>query len=121
MLLVPNLTETVCADKLIKIEGGDGISLRPRVKDVPKVCQEGIEVPSSRFSMHFVKRDPNSYTYLVGRLGLDPSTLKVFPERPPTSIRDQVCRSGDVECPPTSTEVQSRVNSWLDPARLKVD
>ena len=30
------------------------------------------------------------------------------------SLRVQICWSDEVECPPTSTEVLSRLNSWLD-------
>jgi len=50
----------------------------------------------------------------VGRLGLDPSTLRVFPERPGTSITVQICWPYEVQRPPTSTEVHSRLFSWLD-------
>jgi len=50
----------------------------------------------------------------VGRPGLDPGTLRVFPERPQTSISVQICWSDEVGCPPTSTEVHSRLTSWLD-------
>jgi hypothetical protein len=49
-----------------------------------------------------------------GRLGLDPGTLGVFPECPGMFLSVQICWSDGVECPPTSTEVFSRVNSWLD-------
>ena len=51
---------------------------------------------------------------LVGRPGLDPGTLRVFPERPLTSITVQICWPDEVQCPPTSTEVHSRLMSWLD-------
>jgi hypothetical protein len=51
---------------------------------------------------------------VVGRPGLDPGTLRVFPERPGTSISVQICWPDEVECPPTSTEVLSRLNSWPD-------
>ena len=51
---------------------------------------------------------------LVGRPGLDPGTLGVFPERPWTSINVQICWPDEVQCPPTSTEVHSRLNWWLD-------
>jgi hypothetical protein len=50
----------------------------------------------------------------VGRPGLDPGTLGVFPECPPTSISVQICWPDEVECPPTSTDVLSRLTSWLD-------
>jgi len=50
---------------------------------------------------------------LVGRPGLDPGTLRVFPERPPMSISVQICWTDEVERPPTSTEVHSSVTSWL--------
>jgi hypothetical protein len=51
---------------------------------------------------------------MVGRPGLDPGTLRVFPERPQTSISVQICWSDEVQCPPSSTEVHSRLASWLD-------
>ena len=51
---------------------------------------------------------------MVGRPGLDPGTLRVFPERPGTSISVQICWPDEVQCPPTSTEVHSRLTSWLD-------
>ncbi len=51
---------------------------------------------------------------LVGRPGLDPGTLGVFPECPGASLSVQICWSGELECPPTSAEILSRVNSWLD-------
>ena len=62
---------------------------------------------------------PKSYSkpvtrYLVGRLGLDPSTLRVFPDRLGTSISVQICWPDEVQCPPTSSEVLSRLTSWLD-------
>jgi hypothetical protein len=50
----------------------------------------------------------------VGRPGLDPGTLRVFPERPLMSISVQICWSDEVGCPPTSTDVHSRLASWLD-------
>jgi hypothetical protein len=51
---------------------------------------------------------------MVGRPGLDPGTLRVFPERPRTSISVQIWWPDEVQCPPTSTEVLSRLTSWLD-------
>ena len=51
---------------------------------------------------------------LVGRPGLDPGTLGVFPERPGTSISVQIGWSDEAQCPPTSTEVRSRLFWWLD-------
>jgi hypothetical protein len=51
---------------------------------------------------------------LVGRPGLDPGTLGVFPECPGTFLSVQICWPEGVECSPTSTEVLSRLNSWLD-------
>jgi hypothetical protein len=51
---------------------------------------------------------------LVGRPGLDPGTLRVFPERPWTSVSVQICWPDEVQCPPTSADVLSRLNSWLD-------
>ena len=51
---------------------------------------------------------------MVGRPGLDPGTLRVFPEYPGTSISVQICWPDEVQCPPTSAEVHSRLTSWLD-------
>ena len=51
---------------------------------------------------------------LVGRPGLDPGTLRVFPERPQTSVGVQICWPDEVQCPPTSTDVLSRLKRWLD-------
>ncbi len=51
---------------------------------------------------------------LVGRPGLDPGTLGVFPERPGTYLSVHICWPDGVECPPASTDVLSRLNSWLD-------
>ena len=56
----------------------------------------------------------NVQTYIVGRPGLDPGTLGVFPECPGSFLSVQICWPHEVECPPTSTEVLSRLNSWLD-------
>jgi len=50
----------------------------------------------------------------MGRSGLDPDTLRVFPERPLTSISVQICWPDEVQRPPTSTDVLSRLYSWLD-------
>jgi hypothetical protein len=50
----------------------------------------------------------------VGRPGHDPDTLGVFPERPATSLGVQICWPDNEECSPTSTEVLSRLNWWLD-------
>jgi hypothetical protein len=55
-----------------------------------------------------------SSKYLVGRPGLDPGTLRVSPERPGTSLSVQICWPDEVENPPTSTDVLSRLNWWLD-------
>ena len=51
---------------------------------------------------------------LVGRPGLDPGTLRVFPARRWTSISVQICWPDEVQCPPTSTDALSRLTSWLD-------
>jgi hypothetical protein len=51
---------------------------------------------------------------LVGRPGLDPGTLRVFPGHPGTSISVQICWPDEVQCPPKSTEVVTCLNSWLD-------
>jgi hypothetical protein len=51
---------------------------------------------------------------MVGRPGLDPGTLRVFPGRPGTSIIVQICWPDEVLFPPSSTEVHSRLTSWLD-------
>jgi hypothetical protein len=56
----------------------------------------------------------NVHLLTVGRPGLDPGTLGVFPECPGTSLSVQICWPEGVECPPTSTDVLSRLNSWLD-------
>ena len=56
----------------------------------------------------------NVQSLLVGRPGLDPGTLRVFPERPGTSISVQICWPDEVQCPPASTEVHARLTSWLD-------
>jgi len=56
----------------------------------------------------------NVQILVVGRPGLDPGTLRVFPERPGTSISVQICWPDEVGCPPTSTDVLSRLYSWLD-------
>jgi hypothetical protein len=37
-----------------------------------------------------------------------------LPECPGTSLSVQICWPDNVECPPTSTEVLSGLNSWLD-------
>ncbi len=50
----------------------------------------------------------------MGRPGLDPGTLRVFPERPRTFLGVQFCWPDNVERPPISTDVLSRLNSWLD-------
>ena len=41
-------------------------------------------------------------------------SLRVFPERPPSSISVQICWLDEEHLPPTSTEVHSRLTSWLD-------
>ncbi len=56
----------------------------------------------------------NVQCLLVGRPGLDPGTLRVFPRRPRTSISVQICWPDEVQCPPTSTDVHTRLTSWLD-------
>ena len=50
----------------------------------------------------------------MGRPGLDPGTLRVFPECLGTSLSVQIYWPDEVDCPPTSTDVLSRLNSWLD-------
>jgi hypothetical protein len=50
----------------------------------------------------------------VGRPGLDPGTLGVFRECPGVSLSVQICWLEEVSCPPTSSEVFARLNSWLD-------
>jgi hypothetical protein len=50
----------------------------------------------------------------VGRPGLDPGTLRVFRDCSGVSLSVQICWPIEVACPPTSTEVLSNVNSWLD-------
>ncbi len=51
---------------------------------------------------------------LVGRPSLDLGTLGVLSECPGTFLSVQICWSDEVECPPTSTDVLSRLNSWLN-------
>jgi len=51
---------------------------------------------------------------LVGRPGLNAGTLGVFPECPGTSVDVQICWPDEVHSPPTSADVLSRLNSWLD-------
>ena len=50
----------------------------------------------------------------MGRPGLDPGTLGVFRERSRTFLRVQICWPDEAACLPTSAEVLSNVNSWLD-------
>jgi hypothetical protein len=40
--------------------------------------------------------------------------LEVFPQCPGTSLSVQICWPDDIECPPTSTDVLSRLYWWLD-------
>ncbi len=56
----------------------------------------------------------NVQFFSVGRPGLDPGTLGVFPEYPRTSLSVQICWSDNVECLPMSADILSRFNSWLD-------
>ena len=56
----------------------------------------------------------NVHGLLVGSPGLDPGTLRLFPERPGASIIGQICWLDEVQCPPTSTDVLSCLTSWLD-------
>ena len=51
---------------------------------------------------------------LVGRPGLDPGTLRVFPECPWMSVGVQICWPDEAQRPPPSTDVPSRLISWLD-------
>ena len=69
---------------------------------------------SSSLSRPLGSTSVNVQGLMVGRPGLDPGTLRVFPERPGTSISVQICWPGEVQCPPTSTEVHSCLTSWLD-------
>ena len=67
------------------------------------------------FDCHYsVSRFPKSLVLMGGRPGLDPGTLRVLPECPGASLGVQIWWSGEVECPPTSGDVLSRLNSWLD-------
>jgi len=56
----------------------------------------------------------NVQSLLVGRTGLDPGTLRVFPECPGTSLSVQIWWSEEGGRPPTFAEVLSSLNSWLD-------
>jgi hypothetical protein len=56
----------------------------------------------------------NAQSLMVGRPGLDPGTLRVFPECPLTSFSVQIRRPDEEQCPQTSTDVHSRLTSWLD-------
>lgn len=46
--------------------------------------------------------------------GFDLGNLGVFPGCPGTSLTVQIRWPEGVECSPTSTDVLSRLNSWLD-------
>jgi hypothetical protein len=93
-------------------------------RSTPKECAEflGNEDPSKpqSFSSSSSKARLVGYTsrtiqiLLVGRLSLDTSARGVFLERPGTSLSVHMCWLEEVECPPTSFEVLSRLNSWLD-------
>src|ERR1017187_4176982 len=50
----------------------------------------------------------------MGRSVFDPGTSRVFPECPGTSVSVQICWPDEVGCPPTPTDVLSRLTSWLD-------
>jgi hypothetical protein len=50
----------------------------------------------------------------VGRPGLDPGTLGVFPEGPYKSITVQICWSDEPDNPSTYVEMLSELNCWLD-------
>jgi hypothetical protein len=50
----------------------------------------------------------------VGRPGLDPGTLGVFPKDPCKSVTFQICWSDEVGSPSTYSEMLSELNSWLD-------
>ena len=56
----------------------------------------------------------NVQSHMVGRPGLDPGTLRVFPVHPWTSVSVQICWPDETQCPPTSADVLSRLTSWLD-------
>ena len=64
--------------------------------------------------IHQTRRFTGGPVRLVGRPGLDPGTLGVFPECPGTFLNVQIFWPEGVECPPTSTDVLSRLSSWLD-------
>ena len=71
-------------------------------------------VVAATVGMHELYRSGLLVGLLVGRPGLDPGTLRVFPECPGTFLSVQICWPDGVACPPTSTAVLSRLNSWLD-------
>ena len=56
----------------------------------------------------------------MGRPGLDPGTLGVFPEDPCKSITVQIYRSDEVDDPSKHSEMLSELNSWLDKKRFIV-
>jgi hypothetical protein len=51
---------------------------------------------------------------LVGRPGLDPGTLGVFPDGPCKSVTVQICWLDEADDPSTCSEMLSDLNSWLD-------
>jgi hypothetical protein len=82
--------------------------------DTPPLLYHQIFLSNSLLSRPLGTTSVNVQSLLVGRPGLDPDTLRVFPERPGTSISVQICWPDEVQCPPTSTDVHSRLNWWLD-------
>jgi hypothetical protein len=59
------------------------------------------------------KKESSSGIRLVGRPGLDPGTLGVFPGGPYKSITVQICWSDEVDGPSTYVEMLAELNSWL--------
>jgi len=82
-----------------------GLPIRP---GAAKIASQPVSVAT--VGIHERERSETS----VGRPGLDPGTLRVFPERPWTSVSVQICWPEEVQCPLTSADVLSRLNSWLD-------
>jgi hypothetical protein len=60
------------------------------------------------------KKESSSGIRLVGRPGLDPGTLGVFPDGPCKSVTVQICWLDEADDPSTCSKMLSDLNSWLD-------